>query len=236
MTPLERFEDRIFYSPGGCHYWTGPPGAKGYGAFYMNGAHYAPSRAAYVFYKGDPGELYVCHACDNPLCVNPDHLFLGTAKDNFHDMLRKGRQNKDPNRKKLDHLSVLLIREAATLGFTLPEIASYFGVCFQTVSEIKLGLKRTYFPDTIHQLYDKEITTFPITNTRLKYYKKTKKSKIDPLGVLLLKEAFEAGFTITEIANYFKVAITSVSYIIKGKNRKHLPQSTIDLYNAPKFS
>ena len=49
-------------------------------------------RMAYRLYVGEPGDLFVCHHCDTPLCVNPDHLFLGTATDNIRDAMRKGRR------------------------------------------------------------------------------------------------------------------------------------------------
>ncbi|MDY6798534.1 MAG: HNH endonuclease signature motif containing protein [Pseudomonadota bacterium] len=49
-------------------------------------------RFSYLLHNGvEPGRKYVCHKCDNGLCVNPEHLFLGTAKDNMQDCLRKGR-------------------------------------------------------------------------------------------------------------------------------------------------
>lgn len=80
-----------------CHIWTGQKRPDGYGAFsFSNGkrrkAKVAAHRFAYTLAHGFlPPHLLVCHRCDNPLCVNPAHLFLGTYKDNAYDMIAKGR-------------------------------------------------------------------------------------------------------------------------------------------------
>lgn len=64
-----------------------------YGAFRMDG--YRPAmahRCSYIIFKGEiPAGLFICHSCDNASCVNPDHLFVGTAKDNASDCWKKGR-------------------------------------------------------------------------------------------------------------------------------------------------
>lgn len=99
----ERFEDKIFYSPDGCWYWLGHVCKDGYGQItirtddnrYTSKAH----RIAYQICKGDiPKGMYVLHSCDNPRCVNPDHLSVGTQKDNIKDMFQKGRSRSQRRR------------------------------------------------------------------------------------------------------------------------------------------
>lgn len=79
---------------GGCWLWTG--GAKGqgnYGCAWWNGRQWLAHRLAYTLLCGSiPTGLYVLHVCDVPRCVNPDHLRLGTPRDNMQDACCKGRQ------------------------------------------------------------------------------------------------------------------------------------------------
>lgn len=74
-----------------CWLWTGKLDRKGYGRFGTHRAH----RYSYETMIGDiPRGMFVCHRCDTPGCVRPTHLFLGTARDNMQDCLRKGRHPK----------------------------------------------------------------------------------------------------------------------------------------------
>lgn len=122
MTNIERFEQKVYPEPNtGCWLWGGAYNYKGYGKVGQVGhnkfnlAH----RYSYFIYNGEFDlKLKVLHKCDNPSCVNPDHLFLGTQHDNIKDMYQKGRAavgEKVP-RSKLDKNKVIEIRELYASG------------------------------------------------------------------------------------------------------------------------
>lgn len=89
----------------GCWVWTGSTN-RGYGTVSINGKNVRAHRASFEFHnkrKIKEG-YYICHRCDNPPCINPDHLFEGTQKDNIQDCLKKGRHKFiAPKRERLSH-------------------------------------------------------------------------------------------------------------------------------------
>lgn len=77
----------------GCWLWSAGYGAAGYGGARLNGRCEGAHRVAYILAVGPiPSGMSVCHRCDTRGCINPDHLFLGTVRDNLTDMRAKGRQ------------------------------------------------------------------------------------------------------------------------------------------------
>jgi hypothetical protein len=87
----------------GCHLWEGSISPNGYGVHTFYGRTQSTHRAAWEEANGQiPAGLNVLHSCDVRRCLNPEHMFLGTKKDNTADMISKGRQNwNTPNRKRV---------------------------------------------------------------------------------------------------------------------------------------
>lgn len=165
----ERFWAKVKKASGdGCWTWTAGKFTEGYGAFKAGGKLLHAHRVSWAFVHGSilPG-LFVCHHCDNPPCVRPDHLFLGTNSDNQLDAVLKGRGStgrpwafprgdkhwtrRDPVRAginarrngrataKLSAADAEEIRRLRVAGLSLKEIGGRFGVAFQTVSKVVRG-------------------------------------------------------------------------------------------------
>jgi HNH endonuclease len=89
----ERFWTKVIKSEN-CWEWQGVKNGDGYGQFKRDGQMVPAHRIAFELIHGEiPNGLYVLHQCDNPPCVKPSHLYLGTQFDNMRDMFQKGRDN-----------------------------------------------------------------------------------------------------------------------------------------------
>jgi len=114
---------------------------RGYGLFSFKGSCCLAHRISHLLFKGTlDDELDVMHSCDNPKCVNPDHLSQGTRTDNMQDCKRKGRHTpgEKHGRSKLTEDQAKAVK--AMPGFQ-KDIAKHFGISQAQVSEIKRGTK-----------------------------------------------------------------------------------------------
>lgn len=93
LSTEERFRLQTVKVKGECWNWIGAHDKDGYGWIRVDGVQTGAHRYSYGVHCGKiPKGMQVLHSCDNPRCVNPDHLFLGTQQDNVKDMVAKGRR------------------------------------------------------------------------------------------------------------------------------------------------
>ena len=137
----------------GCWYYMGPVNWGGYGSIGFRGRKAGVHRVMYEVAVGPiPKGMDVCHKCDVRCCINPQHLFVGTRKENLDDMSRKGRRvppRGERNAKnKLSPAQVFEIRAAIARGEKLKSIAPRFGITSMTVSNIKNGQSWAHLKET----------------------------------------------------------------------------------------
>lgn len=136
-----------------CWIWQrGIFSKDGYGQTQINKKKYRTHRLSYMVFKGiDPGKMYVCHTCDNRKCVNPEHLWLGTARQNTKDSLDKGRsvllKGEDSYSSFLTENEVKEIKILLKKGIFQREIAILYGVSQSNISCISKGETWTHIPD-----------------------------------------------------------------------------------------
>lgn len=143
ISPEEAFLLRIEKTDS-CWIWKGTKNEYGYGVFLLPGktSSIRAHRFSYQIHKGEiPVGLVVMHSCDNPICVNPSHLSVGTKLDNNRDAIRKNRTRTGEahQRSKLTDMQVDEIRASS---LSQKEISEKYGVNQSQISRIKNGLRR----------------------------------------------------------------------------------------------
>lgn len=139
----ERFWSKVDQSGDDCWHWQAAVNPRGYGVFAGRNA----SRVAWELTFGPiPAGLWVLHACDNPLCVRPGHLMLGSPTANVYDMDAKGRRvntaRRGVPRDKLTPRDADAIRYLVGLGHSHQHVADQFGISRQHVGAIVRGTRR----------------------------------------------------------------------------------------------
>lgn len=137
-TAAQMLESRSIKTSSSC--WEYPTVKNHrYGKIMVDGTLYYAHRLSYLLNRGPIGDLLVCHHCDNPPCVNPDHLFLGTPRENMADMVAKDRSGirelNHPHGKLTDE-QIREIRAKHARGIPGSWLASEYGVSRQHVHDI----------------------------------------------------------------------------------------------------
>ena len=133
-----------------CWEWRHSKAREGYGRIkHGRTQEFRAHRVSWELVNGPiPDGLVVCHKCDNPPCCNPNHLFLGTRRDNHRDMLVKGRAKFPPVRRGDNHHKCTIpdanLPDIKSDARSLREISEQYGVSTKTIWRIKHGLTRNY--------------------------------------------------------------------------------------------
>ncbi len=137
---MNRFWDKVEKTDS-CWFWTASVDEGGYGLFHLDGKLQKAHRVSWEMANGAiPGGMQVCHHCDVPGCVRPDHLFVGTQVVNLEDAVAKGRRPHQAGagnyHATLNSADVEHIRELYAEGITQTAIAADFGVSSAHISNI----------------------------------------------------------------------------------------------------
>ncbi len=137
---LERFYEKV-NKTNTCWLWTGARiEGMGYGILRRGtrneGTILAHRLSWELSYGFIPKKMQVCHKCDNPICINPDHLFLGTQYDNIQDMISKSRDNTNGRRKLSQHNIDNIRGKYLTGHYSLRSLAEIYGVGHKQIHRI----------------------------------------------------------------------------------------------------
>ena len=127
-----------------CWEWTGGLNGKGYGGFWLNGKTILAHRHSYELSKANEPSLFLLHSCDNPKCVNPEHLREGTHQENMDDKVQRNRAYRpigilNTQSKISDAVAQQIRDEYKPRKVTQKMLSEKYGICQQTISKIILN-------------------------------------------------------------------------------------------------
>ncbi len=203
----------------GCWLWSGAE-ARDYGQVWFQRKTWRAHRLAYFLTYGPiPDGLYVLHSCDTPLCVRPDHLFLGTQSDNMKDMYAKGRRlrpGQPPGERhamaRLTEKQVRCLHQRLAAGEPYAELAVEYGVHVDTLTA--LAKRRSW-----------SHLGLPAIPARQGSGKPSARLTEEDIPAIILR--IRSGDTIGQVARDYGVGRTAISDIWHGKKWKHVPRPAV---------
>ena len=200
-----------------CWLWRGGTNGVGYGMILKGRSKVLAHRVSWEMEHGslDP-KARVLHRCDNPACVRPDHLFLGTMKDNMQDMLKKGRnkflahKGEANGQSKLSDLEVRELREKAAADISQNVLAKEYEISQSSVAGLVLG-------------YTRVSAGGPIRGPREVGARRAHVRKLTDEQVRTMREDYSSNnATQTELADHYDISSTRVHQIVTWKAWKHV--------------
>lgn len=132
---MRRSLTRYVVDNAGCWIWQGARDKWGYGVVNLRGKHYGAHRIAFFLHNGEWPEPMALHSCDNPACVNPEHLRAGTAADNARDIVERGRRSRFLSKPEW----VFEVKRLLATGMRVIDVSKAVNVPAYAVSHIKCG-------------------------------------------------------------------------------------------------
>jgi DNA-binding XRE family transcriptional regulator len=194
---VKKFWGRVKKCKDGCWDIVAGRPPKRYGRVRIDGQLVQAHRFVWELTYGPiPKGMKVCHDCDNPSCVNPEHLFLGTQKDNMQDAVRKGRMYQP--KVKLTGAQVVEIRERYAIGgITQRELGEEFGVDRRTVTQVVTGANWKLFGGKLSTQNRRKLTVGQVAEIRKKYR--------------------DSGVLQCELAEEYEISRSAISLIVRRK-------------------
>lgn len=222
-------KDRLrFYSKvskpdkNGCMMWNGAKTMRGYGTLSWNKKSMTLAhRLSYELHKGlIPPGMCVCHSCDNPSCVNPEHLWLGSLIDNNQDMVNKNRHALKKGMRLYSKLTEDQVRDIRTQilnGITMVELSKKYNVSDRTINDINSGKLWASIDNEVDK--KKRIEVVKKTRSRCASINNSKLSKEN---IIDIKKRLLLGESQRSIANIYDVSQFCIFEIKNERRWKHI--------------